>query len=76
VNKSKVMCIERNEEPSPLYITLNGERIEVVNSFKYLGSCFSRGGGVKEDVSMMIGEGMKTFGTINSMWSCRSVNLN
>ena len=37
VNKSKVMCIERNEEPSPLNIMLNGERMEVVNSFKYLG---------------------------------------
>ena len=76
VNKSKVMCIERNEEPSPLNITLNGERMEVVSSFKYLGSCFSRGGGVKEDVSMRIGEGMKTFGAMKSMWSCRSVSLN
>jgi len=59
-NKSKVICIERNEEPTHLNITLNGERIEVVNSFKYLGSSFSRDGGVKEDVSMRVGEGMKT----------------
>ena len=31
VNKRKVMCVERNEEPSPLNIMLNGERMDVVN---------------------------------------------
>ena len=61
------MCIERIEEPSPLNITLNGERMEVVNSFKYLGSGFSRGGGVKEDVSMRVSEGMRTFGVMKNM---------
>ena len=76
VNKRKVMCIERNEKPTPLNITLNGERIEVVNSFKYLGLCFSRDGGVKEDVSIRVGEGMKTFGAMKCVWSCRSVSLN
>merc|ERR1719470_770961 len=76
VNKSKVMCIERSEVPSLLNIMLNGERMEVVNSIKYLGSCFSRDGGVKEDVSMMLGEGMRTFGARKNMWSCRSVSLN
>ena len=76
MNKSKVMCIERNEEPSPLNITINGEIMEVVNTFKYLGSFFSRGGGVKEDMSMRIGEGIKTFGAVKSTWRCRSVTLN
>ena len=50
MDKSKVMCIERNEELFPL----NGKRMEVVNSVKYLGSCFSRDGGVKDDVSMRV----------------------
>ena len=40
----KVMWLDRGEEPSPQNIMLNGERMEVVNSFKYLGSCFSREG--------------------------------
>ena len=51
MDKSKVMCIERNKEPLPL----NRERMEVVNSVKYLGICFSRDGGVKDDVSMRVG---------------------
>ena len=32
VIKSKLMCIERNEKPMPLNITLSGERMVVVNS--------------------------------------------
>ena len=49
--------------------------MEVGNSFKYLGSCFSSDGGVKEDVSMRVGEGMKTFGAMKRMWSGRSVTV-
>ena len=64
VDKSKVMSVGVNFEPSLPNIMLNGERMEVVNSFKYLGSCFSSDGGVKEDVSMRVGEGVKTFGTL------------
>ena len=47
VYKSKVMSVGGSEDPSILNITLNGERVEVVNSFKYLGSFFSSKGGVK-----------------------------
>ena len=32
VDKSKVMCVGENVEPSLLNIMLNGERMEVVNS--------------------------------------------
>ena len=75
VDKSKVMCAGENVDPSLLNIMLNGERMEVVNSFKYLGSCFSSDGGVKEDVSMRVGEGMKTFGAMKRMWKSRSLNV-
>ena len=44
--------------------------MEVVKSFKYLGSCFSRDGGVKEDLIMRVSEGMKTIDAMKSMWSC------
>ena len=49
--------------------------MEVVNSFKYLGSCFSSEGGVKGDVSMRVGEGMRTFGAMKRVWGGRSVTL-
>ena len=46
VNKSKVMCVGESVEPSLMNIMLNGERMEVVNSFKYLGNCCNSDGGV------------------------------
>ena len=75
VDKSKLMIVGENVNPSLLNIFLNGERMEVVNSFKYLGSCFSSDGGVKEDVSMRVGEGLRTFGAMKRMWSSRSVTV-
>ena len=75
VDKSRVMCVGDIVESSLLNVMLNGERMEVVNSFKYLGSCFSSDGGVKEDVSMRAGEGMKTFGAMKRMWSSSSVTV-
>ena len=75
VDKSKIMVVGKNEDPSLLNIMLNGESMEVVNTFKYLGSCFGSDGGVKEDVSMRVSEGMKTFGAMKRMWKGRSVTV-
>ena len=35
------------DDPEMLNIRLNGDRMKVVKSFKYLGSCFNSDGGVK-----------------------------
>ena len=76
VNKSKVLVVGENVDPTLTNIMLNGERMEVVNSFKYLGSCFSSEGGVTEDVNMRVGEGLRTFGAMKKMWNSRSVSMN
>lgn len=75
VDKSKVMRIGGSEEPEVLNIRLNGEVMEVVDSFKYLGSCFSSDGGVKGDVCMRIQEGVKAFGAMKKVWNERNVTL-
>ena len=60
VDKSKVMSVGGSEDPAILNIMLNGERMEVVNSFKYLGSCFSSQEGVKGGVGIRVNEGVRT----------------
>ena len=75
VEKSKVMCGGGSEDREMPNIMLNGERMEVVNSFKYLGSCFDSEGGVKGDVSMRVGEGTKAFGALKRVWRGRGVTL-
>ena len=38
---NRVMSVGESEDPAILNIMQNGERTEVVHSFKYLGSCSS-----------------------------------
>merc|ERR1711888_78008 len=67
VDKSKVMVAGRDVGPLSLNLQLNGDSLEEIQSFKYLGSCFSSDNGV--------GEGMRTFGAMKRLWNVRSVNV-
>ena len=50
VGKSKVMRCTRNEDGAILNVMLNGEALEEVDQFKYLGSVIAANGGVEADV--------------------------
>ena len=54
---------------------MNEKIMEVMSFFKCLASCFSKDGGVQEDVRIRVGEGLKTFREINMMFSGKSVSL-
>ena len=49
VGKSKVMRCTRNEDGARLNVILNGEALEEVDQFKYLGSVIATNGGVEAD---------------------------
>ena len=49
VGKSKVMRCTRNEDGARLNVMLNGEALEEVDQFKYLGSVIAANGGVEAD---------------------------
>ena len=75
MDKSKVLSVVESKDPATLNITLNGERMEVINSFKYLGRCFSSEGEVKGDFSISVDKGMRTFGAMKRVLGGRSVTL-
>ena len=75
VNKSKVLVCSSNERRMDLNLNLNGEILEEVNSFKYLGSIVSGRGGVFEDVRARVNEGAKAGGAMKSVWKVRSVSM-
>ena len=50
VGKSKVMRCTRKEDGARLNVMLNGEALEEVDQFKYLGSVIAANGGVEADV--------------------------
>ena len=57
VGKSKVTRCMRNEDGARLNAMLNGEALEEVDQFKYLGSVIAANGGVEADVHHRVNEG-------------------
>ena len=57
VGKNKVIRRTRNEDGARLNAMLNGEALEEVDQFKYLGSVIAANGGVEADVRHRVNEG-------------------
>ena len=56
-------------------VRLNGDVLKEVESFKYLGSVISRGGGVSKDVRQRTSEGAVAYGAMRSIWRERKVGM-
>ena len=54
----------RNEDGARLNVMLNGEALEEVDQFKYLGSVIAANGGVEADVHHRVNEGCKVLGAL------------
>ena len=50
--KSKVLVMEMEGVAPNVEVEMNGEIMEVVSSFKYLGSCFSKDRESQDDVKI------------------------
>ena len=76
VNKSKVMRCTRHEGGVRMNVTLNGEMLEEVDEFKYLGSVVAANGGVEADVRNRVNEGCKALGAMKGVMKCRGLGMN
>ena len=76
VGKSKVMRCTRSEDGANLNVRLNGEVLEEVSQFKYLGSIVAADGGVKADVNHRVNEGCKVLGAMNGVIKNRGLGMN
>ena len=76
VGKSKVMRCTRNEDGARLNVMLNGEALEEVDQFKYLGSVIAANGGVEADVSLRVNEGCKVLGALKGVMKNRGLGMN
>ena len=70
VGKSKVMRCTR------LNAMLNGEALEEVDQFKYLGSVIAANGGVEADVRHRVNEGCKVLGALKGVMKNRGLGMN
>ena len=71
VGKSKVMRCTRNEVGARLNVMLNGESLEEVDQFKYLGSVIAANGGVEADVRHRVNEGLPTVMYGSESWGIK-----
>ena len=62
------MVVGRQRVKPHVEVEMNGEVMEVVSSFKYLGSCFSKDGGAHKDIKMRAGERQKTFAAMKMLY--------
>ena len=76
VGKSKVMRCTREENEGGLQIDLEGEGLEEVESFKYLGSKVSRDGDIEEEVKFRVGEAGRAMGGMKRIWNNREMGMN
>ena len=76
VGKSKVMRCTRNEDGARLNVMLNGEALEEVDQFKYLGSVIAANGGVEADVRHRVNEGCKVLGALKRVMKNRGLGMN
>ena len=76
VGKSKVMRCTRNEDGARLNVMLNGEALDEVDQFKYLGSVIAANGGVEADVRHRVNEGCRVLGALKGVMKNRGLGMN
>jgi hypothetical protein len=71
-NKTQEMRINTNRQDP---ILLNGETIQQVNSFCYLGSIMTTSGGADEDVESRVKKAKAAFAQLRPIWNSRKLSL-
>ena len=76
VGKSKVMTSSRHGNWDRMHVILNGEPLEEVDCFKFLGSQVAADGGCERDVVHRMNEGYRAWGALKSVLSNRGLRIN
>ena len=75
VNKSKVMRCRRGVDDSRLNVTLEGEQLEEVDCFKYLGSSISVDGKIEGEVKARVNEVAKVQGGLKEILKSKTLKM-
>ena len=74
--KSKTMSSGQGEESINLDIVIDGEALEQVRSFKYLGSTITEKGTSDQWIKKRIGIATSAMTKLDTVWSLRGISLN
>ena len=68
VGRSKVLMVKMDQMESCEKVRVNGEELQEVDKFKYLGVMISTDGGMGEELAHRVLEGRKVWGTMAKLW--------
>ncbi|KAI8487879.1 hypothetical protein Bbelb_343270 [Branchiostoma belcheri] len=71
--KSKVMVNSRNEVKAVIY--MNGEQLEEVDSFTYLGGTITKDGSSQEEVRRRLGVATSAFSRLSRLWKTNNISF-
>ena len=71
--KSKVMINSTNNSSAD--ISVNGQKLEEVTSFKYLGATLCRNDTCSAEVRIRIASAMASMATLNRIWQCNTISF-
>ena len=71
--KSKIMTNSMNN--IRVHISMNGQKLEEVTSFKYLGASLCKDGTCSAEVCIRIASAMAAIARVNGIWRCKKVQV-
>ncbi|CAH8464156.1 unnamed protein product [Schistosoma margrebowiei] len=72
---SKCKVLLQDWQDSNPAVILDGEQIEVVEKFVYLGRCISAGGGMSDEINGRIVKARAAYTNLGHLWRLRDVSL-
>ncbi|MGL4418375.1 MAG: reverse transcriptase domain-containing protein [Plesiomonas shigelloides] len=72
-DKSKVMTNSTNDRNNKIYV--NGQRLEEVNSFKYLGASLSKDGSCTAEIRIRIAAAASAMARLDRIWRSNSISF-
>ena len=72
IKKTKVMKVNAK---STSHICMNGNILEEVDTFRYLGSIVDKNGGTDEDVKARIGKARTAFVMLGKIWKASNISI-
>ena len=76
IKKTKAMVVSKKPNSPKINIAIDGEHIEQVASYMYLGSLITEDGRSEKEIKKRIMIARSTFTNMRTLLSCRGINLN
>ena len=75
VKKTKTMVVSRKADPPHVKINIEGQTIEQVSRFMYLGQLITEDGRCDEEIKRRIGQARSAFNNMKGVLCCRKLHL-